>query len=107
MLSNPRNPPAKRFLDWITLACSTRSEEHTSELQSRQYLVCRLLLEKKKHRPEPISPSILACELPKTRYPSPRSDAYAIHPLSRSRSSCRDRRVKLQARTPAVRLLVR
>src|SRR3712207_8620573 len=28
-----------------------RSEEHTSELQSRQYLVCRLLLEKKKHVP--------------------------------------------------------
>src|SRR3712207_8118968 len=27
----------------------SRSEEHTSELQSRQYLVCRLLLEKKKH----------------------------------------------------------
>src|SRR3712207_7341212 len=29
-------------------AACTRSEEHTSELQSRQYLVCRLLLEKKK-----------------------------------------------------------
>src|SRR3712207_7559572 len=29
----------------------TRSEEHTSELQSRQYLVCRLLLEKKKTKP--------------------------------------------------------
>src|SRR3712207_7393650 len=29
---------------------TTRSEEHTSELQSRQYLVCRLLLEKKKKR---------------------------------------------------------
>src|SRR3712207_8541156 len=28
--------------------CVLRSEEHTSELQSRQYLVCRLLLEKKK-----------------------------------------------------------
>src|SRR3712207_8484553 len=28
-----------------------RSEEHTSELQSRQYLVCRLLLEKKKYQP--------------------------------------------------------
>src|SRR3712207_6998688 len=28
-----------------------RSEEHTSELQSRQYLVCRLLLEKKKEQP--------------------------------------------------------
>src|SRR3712207_7659968 len=31
---------------------SGRSEEHTSELQSRQYLVCRLLLEKKKIKPE-------------------------------------------------------
>src|SRR3712207_6991784 len=34
----------------------TRSEEHTSELQSRQYLVCRLLLEKK----NPV-PYILSC----------------------------------------------
>src|SRR3712207_8740536 len=31
-----------------TVAKVARSEEHTSELQSRQYLVCRLLLEKKK-----------------------------------------------------------
>src|SRR3712207_8260481 len=31
------------------LAGPRRSEEHTSELQSRQYLVCRLLLEKKKN----------------------------------------------------------
>src|SRR3712207_8348557 len=31
-----------------TVEARTRSEEHTSELQSRQYLVCRLLLEKKK-----------------------------------------------------------
>src|SRR5947209_19926020 len=31
-------------------ACVSRSEEHTSELQSRQYLVCRLLLEKKKKK---------------------------------------------------------
>src|SRR3712207_7042558 len=31
----------------------TRSEEHTSELQSRQYLVCRLLLEKKKQYQHP------------------------------------------------------
>src|SRR3712207_7959241 len=30
-----------------------RSEEHTSELQSRQYLVCRLLLEKKKRQHPP------------------------------------------------------
>src|SRR3712207_6907183 len=32
----------------IDIVVSDRSEEHTSELQSRQYLVCRLLLEKKK-----------------------------------------------------------
>src|SRR3712207_7435785 len=46
-------------VDWVhlklndqaqrTVLCKDpRSEEHTSELQSRQYLVCRLLLEKKK-----------------------------------------------------------
>src|SRR3712207_8657872 len=35
----------------VSFRMSIRSEEHTSELQSRQYLVCRLLLEKKhKHR---------------------------------------------------------
>src|SRR5947209_8828369 len=33
-----------------TLLAKHRSEEHTSELQSRQYLVCRLLLEKKKKK---------------------------------------------------------
>src|SRR3712207_8144323 len=32
-----------------------RSEEHTSELQSRQYLVCRLLLEKKKKNIKPMT----------------------------------------------------
>src|SRR5690554_7765026 len=33
----------------IPFALQVRSEEHTSELQSRPHLVCRLLLEKKKH----------------------------------------------------------
>src|SRR3712207_8219001 len=33
-----------------SVTCWPRSEEHTSELQSRQYLVCRLLLEKKKKK---------------------------------------------------------
>src|SRR5258707_10754263 len=33
-----------------TIGPGSRSEEHTSELQSRQYLVCRLLLEKKKKK---------------------------------------------------------
>src|SRR3712207_7883147 len=35
-----------------------RSEEHTSELQSRQYLVCRLLLEKKNKRPQCVIRSV-------------------------------------------------
>src|SRR3712207_7805712 len=35
-------------MKWMWLVSAIRSEEHTSELQSRQYLVCRLLLEKKK-----------------------------------------------------------
>src|SRR3712207_8915601 len=40
-----------------------RSEEHTSELQSRQYLVCRLLLEKKKSN-EVLTPSISLHDVP-------------------------------------------
>src|SRR3712207_8521175 len=44
------SPITQRLRDkaWTQLGTSgSRSEEHTSELQSRQYLVCRLLLEKK------------------------------------------------------------
>src|SRR3712207_7987721 len=39
-------PPERRLASAVR---RSRSEEHTSELQSRQYLVCRLLLEKKKN----------------------------------------------------------
>src|SRR2546429_3345661 len=39
--------PVGALMDWPTSAI-LRSEEHTSELQSRLHLVCRLLLEKKK-----------------------------------------------------------
>src|SRR3712207_8973917 len=39
--------PASRSRLSVTPLVTNRSEEHTSELQSRQYLVCRLLLEKK------------------------------------------------------------
>src|SRR3712207_7176115 len=51
--SSPRSPtPRARRRRRSSTSSSTlgptRSEEHTSELQSRQYLVCRLLLEKKK-----------------------------------------------------------
>src|SRR3712207_7865683 len=47
-------PPVLELLlplrDVLYPADPVRSEEHTSELQSRQYLVCRLLLEKKKRQ---------------------------------------------------------
>src|SRR3712207_7506603 len=49
----------RSLIDWLWVLLllagmsgivAARSEEHTSELQSRQYLVCRLLLEKKKKK---------------------------------------------------------
>src|SRR2546425_2122495 len=42
-------------IDWTTIGW-VRSEEHTSELQSLAYLVCRLLLEKKKRRRQRVKP---------------------------------------------------
>src|SRR5256884_4799145 len=46
------SPAASRTVSWFQN--TVRSEEHTSELQSRLHLVCRLLLEKKKNN-EPFS----------------------------------------------------
>src|SRR3712207_8267539 len=43
------NPDTAMYSGFFNVCRDFRSEEHTSELQSRQYLVCRLLLEKKKH----------------------------------------------------------
>src|SRR5438309_8685357 len=48
----PRPPKAPRPSRRREEACRTRSEEHTSELQSQFHLVCRLLLEKKKKPPQ-------------------------------------------------------
>src|SRR3989440_8275736 len=46
--------------DWSSDVCSSdRSEEHTSELQSRSDLVCRLLLEKKKNEYHPNGPFMI------------------------------------------------
>src|SRR3712207_8432681 len=46
----PKDRTEEKVLGGL-LRAGRRSEEHTSELQSRQYLVCRLLLEKKKPPP--------------------------------------------------------
>src|SRR5690349_23568339 len=54
-----RRSSSRRSADPIAArAAGTRSEEHTSELQSRRDLVCRLLLEKKKRRNKTLSPGI-------------------------------------------------
>src|SRR2546429_1565016 len=53
-----------QFAVAVGAAGQARSEEHTSELQSRLHLVCRLLLEKKKRRTRPI-----ACLRARTHYP--------------------------------------
>src|SRR3712207_8428683 len=44
----PHQHPGVGGVEGVGAELEMRSEEHTSELQSRQYLVCRLLLEKKK-----------------------------------------------------------
>src|SRR5690554_7474946 len=49
----PASPPKlvpSESSSWLRQNSSARSEEHTSELQSRPHLVCRLLLEKKKQK---------------------------------------------------------
>src|SRR3712207_8323997 len=46
--TGPGMPRGRPVTVSMNARASPRSEEHTSELQSRQYLVCRLLLEKKK-----------------------------------------------------------
>src|SRR5258708_13196886 len=66
--SSPARPPTKLTSKFSTRNCASkrprlRSEEHTSELQSPDHLVCRLLLEKKKIHP---------CHpLPKPSHPPP------------------------------------
>src|SRR2546428_5856181 len=58
----PQSPPSPRAKRASTPRPRRRSEEHTSELQSRSDLVCRLLLEKKKnantHHPPTRSPTL-------------------------------------------------
>src|SRR3712207_8109338 len=53
------------------LAADLRSEEHTSELQSRQYLVCRLLLEKKTMKAFILSPRSVSPVTPPATYGPP------------------------------------
>src|SRR3712207_7639318 len=75
--SAKKSPPMRRATSRVTVRYmrvkqatpsvtgkAVRSEEHTSELQSRQYLVCRLLLEKKKKRKEHTAVALFLCHIP-------------------------------------------
>src|SRR5438552_10462431 len=69
LLSHPGRPwPASLPRHWAFRRKQNRSEEHTSELQSPDHLVCRLLLEKKKKKNTTYTMS-----LPLTFHCSPRS----------------------------------
>src|SRR3712207_7372423 len=71
--SSPQSPPVHSCV---------RSEEHTSELQSRQYLVCRLLLEKKKKKITKIFTTLITNELSTYHQPHitiPLMSYYAHH----------------------------
>src|SRR2546425_5130316 len=77
--SGRRNCPWRRGSDRSRRAAagrSKRSEEHTSELQSLAYLVCRLLLGKKKHTSELQSLAYIVCRLLLEKKTSESRDTY-------------------------------
>src|SRR5437762_3762770 len=65
-------PALRRWCEPVTRHRRSRSEEHTSELQSPMYLVCRLLLEKKKQKDK--------------EHPLATSKQRSMHPLSVQRT---------------------
>src|SRR3712207_8850833 len=69
----------------VSPAAKARSEEHTSELQSRQYLVCRLLLEKTNTKRRPGSTDSY---LHTPRLVSPSSVAFSPSPVARLFRDC-------------------
>src|SRR2546429_6965349 len=71
LIYRARNPGLGRVIDERTAAMMNRSEEHTSELQSRLHLVCRLLLEKKTRRRASLVASSLIAPLSSRYTPSP------------------------------------
>src|SRR5256886_3937136 len=82
----------------VPMITLSRSEEHTSELQSQSNLVCRLLLEKKK---QPISPRIMYPPARHKRLPHVASPATHVPPI---RSHTRPNKLTYTRRRTLVRL---
>src|SRR5437764_2013445 len=86
------SPPARR-------SAPIRSEEHTSELQSPMYLVCRLLLEKKK-KTAYAPPTTKPASCPRSRTSTTHAPALATHiQPAPSVAACRSRDTAAQSRT--------
>src|SRR2546430_13624909 len=81
LASSDRSASQCRISSAARQAPCTRSEEHTSELQSQSNLVCRLLLEKKRISTEELQ-SLVACL--KTTLSSLESDAHRLYLLGSS-----------------------
>src|SRR3712207_6916790 len=96
--SRPRVPVPMRGDVGGVFVVRTRSEEHTSELQSRQYLVCRLLLEKKNTELQHLLLSEWSVGISQTPCPSARytMKRYTKWPLQRDRHISAERMSNLQ-----------
>src|SRR5687767_15470375 len=83
-------------VDCTGVPAAARSEEHTSELQSLAYLVCRLLLEKKK----PTTPPLASTPRCLALHPSGRSTAPFAHTRHRRSRPLRNRPRRRRPRSP-------
>src|SRR5947209_12346794 len=70
--------PRRRGTRNHDISIGPRSEEHTSELQSRQYLVCRLLLEKKNQKLSGLPSPLLLLAAQQLQVPHPRADQEGV-----------------------------
>src|SRR5258707_9587952 len=93
MHPRPRLPKRRRFYapaDWSPSRLkpyTDRSEEHTSELKSRQYLVCRLLLAKTTTHPAALSSAIDPLDPTPTRLHSAHTRPPPLRPTTQIRSA--------------------
>src|SRR5256884_1496274 len=81
-ISNSNRRSRSSSIAATSVACAGRSEEHTSELQSRLHLVCRLLLEKKKKHSSCCTDPTESMEHRLPRFHSVQSLIYACQSIS-------------------------
>src|SRR5258708_12407384 len=95
--SERRNPISR--VRSVTLA--SRSEEHTSELQSPDHLVCRLLLEKKNYRPAPPVKRPCSSRLHTPHCRPGRTETWCREVTRQSNATCRPLRAPPKRQSPS------